>query len=162
MEKFCFLFGHGDTPQSAYPKIVNAISLIYTQEGVHSFLVGNYGNFDYLAKEALKDFKKHHPEIIVQLLTPYHPSTYSVICPKEFDGTYYPDNMETVPRRFAIVKANQFTVRDCSHIICFVNHGGNTNKLLDYAESQSKKVKKWIKNCAYDDKETDCNDILLS
>lgn len=52
-----------------------------------------------------------------------------------FDGTYYPEGMETVPRRFAIVQANKRMVESVDWLIAYVRHGAsNSCKILEYAQ----------------------------
>ena len=44
------------------------------------------------------------------MLIPYHPAERPVETPPGFDGTFYPPGIESVPRRYAIVRANRYMV----------------------------------------------------
>ena len=56
-----------------------------------------------------------------------------------FDGTYYPDGLEQVPRRFAIVQANKIMVDASDWLIAYVRHGAsNSGKILEYAQRRGK------------------------
>ena len=39
-----------------------------------------------------------------------------------FDGTYYPPDMERVPRRVAIVRANRYMVNHVNYLIAYAWH----------------------------------------
>lgn len=78
--------------------------------GVTEFIVGQYGGFDKLAARAVIDAKKTHLEVTLTLLLPYHPAERPIDVPQGFDGTYYPPDMERVPRRVTIVRANRYMV----------------------------------------------------
>ena len=83
------------------------------------FVVGQYGAFDKMAASCLAEAKKAHPELRLVLLLPYHPSERAVALPAGFDGRFYPPGMEAVPRRLAIVRANEYMARHCDVLICY-------------------------------------------
>ena len=62
--------------------------------------------FDSMVIRALQQTKIKYPEIVLLLLTPYHPSVKNVIKPEGFDDIYYPEGMEFVPYRADILMAN--------------------------------------------------------
>ncbi len=45
----CFFIGHRDTSDSVYPTLLRAVEDHITQYGVTEFIVGHYGNFDFMA-----------------------------------------------------------------------------------------------------------------
>lgn len=135
--KTCFLFGHRDTPQDLHHQIETAVDYHYSQLGVRHFIVGGYGNFDRIAGNAVKAVKLHHPDIDLRLLLPYHPAERPIEVPPGYDGTFYPEGMENVPRKFSIVRANQYMIRSADTIICYVKHFGNTRALLEQAQKRS-------------------------
>ena len=137
-KKRCFLIGHHDTPESIYPAVQREIERHITELGVTEFIVGHYGNFDRMAARALVEAKQAHPEISLWLLLPYHPAEQKVEVPEGFDGSFYPEGMEKVPRRVAIVKANQYAVDHANYLIVYVAClASNTSKLLNYASSRA-------------------------
>lgn len=146
--KSCFLFGHSDCPDSMLPKIEQAIEDYYLQHGVTAFYVGNRGRFDSLAAVAVKRIKHRYPDITLYLVLAYHPGERTVLLSDGFDGSFYPP-LETVPRPYAIVRANQYMVNTTNYIICYVKHIGNTRTLLEYARNK-KNPGVHIKNIAED------------
>ena len=103
------------------------------------FYVGEYGGFDRMAASAVRQAKRNHPEITLMLVLPYHPAERSVETPYGFDGTYYPERMESVPRRFAIVKANEMMVNTSDWLIAYVRHGAsNSRKILEFAQRRGR------------------------
>ena len=69
----CFLFGHANTPRSAYPALVEAIENEISK-GTKIFYVGYHGNFDRMAIAALRLAKQKH-DIVAALschITPPH------------------------------------------------------------------------------------------
>ena len=137
-EKRCFFIGHRETPDALLPAIQCAVEKVITEYGVNEFVVGHYGNFDRLAASAVINAKCDHPDISLLMLLPYHPSERPVSLPTEFDGTYYPDGMEEVPRRFAIVRANRYAIDNTDYLIAHVDHpASNAQKLLEYASKRS-------------------------
>ena len=80
------------------------------------------GNFDALAAHAVVCAKERHPGIRLTMLLPYHPAERPVSLPKGFDDTFYPPGMERVPRRVAIVRANQYMVEHSTYLIAYVSH----------------------------------------
>lgn len=136
-KKRCFLIGHHDTPESIYPALQREIERHITKMGVTEFIVGHYGNFDRMAARALVEAKQVHPEISLWLLLPYHPAEQKVEVPEGFDGSYYPEGMESAPRRVAIVKANRYVLENFEYLIAYVTHRfGNVWNLIDYAENR--------------------------
>lgn len=136
MEKACFLFGHQDTPWELQNLLAQSVEIHYQKFCTRIFIVGSYGQFDRMAAAVLRNAKKQHPDITLLLLTPYHPYDRQIELPDGFDGSYYPSGMESVPKKFCIVKANEAAAQSCHSAICYVRHWGNARKLLE-------KLKKW-------------------
>ncbi|MFR3788034.1 MAG: hypothetical protein ACLTWR_12235 [Agathobaculum desmolans] len=83
------------------------------------FIVGHYGGFDRLAARAVIKAKKTHPEVTLTLLLPYHPAERPMAAPEGFDGTYYHPDMERVPHRVSIVRANRYMVDQVDYLISY-------------------------------------------
>ena len=143
--KSCFMFGHRDVPNGMQEKIARAVERLYCEEGITSFYVGRYGEFDRIAGAAVRTVQTRFPEIMLFLLLPYHPAERPAVTPAGYDGTFYPP-IEKVPRRYAIVKANQYMVSSCDAIICLAKHPGNSRKLLEYAQRIAKYQRLIIEN----------------
>ena len=149
MEKKCFFTGHRDASEEIFPLLLEAVERHILEYGVTDFYVGHYGNFDRMAGQAVIQAKKNHPHIKLILLLPYHPFDRPMSVPKGFNGTYYPNGMEAVSKRFAIVRANQYMVEECTYLIAYVWHTlGGSGKLLEYAQRREAKGLLRIQNIA--------------
>lgn len=136
--KSCFFIGHREADERLLPKLIDTIERLVVSEGVTCFYVGGYGGFDQIAATAVKQVKQQHPEIILMLVLPYHPAERPMETPYGFDGTYYPEGMETVPRRFAIVQTNKHMVDSIDWLVAYVRHGAsNSHRILEYAKKRS-------------------------
>lgn len=136
--KKCFFIGNRHTPSSIKEQLTQAIEKHITEYGVTTFTVGRYGNFDSMVQSALRDAKKRHENIQLYLLTPYA-LTQKVDTPEGFDGTFYPEGLEKVPFRLAIVQANRYMVQSSDYLITYCHNIGNTCNIVEYAQSQEKK-----------------------
>lgn len=136
----CFFIGHREAPDALLPMLEEAVERHIVEYGVTDFMVGNYGHFDALAARAVINAKKHHPEVTLTLLLPYHPFDRPIPTPEGFDDTFYPPGMETVPRRAAIVRANRYMVDHSSHLIAYVWHAAsNARDILEYAQRRERR-----------------------
>ena len=128
--KTCFFIGHRDAPESIYDRLLSAVERHISEYGVTDFVVGRYGNFDHLAARAVIEAKRHHADVTLTLLMPYyHADAESLL--DGFDSSLFPDGLETVPKRAAILQANQYMIRHCDYLITYnKNRVGNTRKLV--------------------------------
>ncbi len=139
--KTCFFIGHRDAPDSVAAALAAAVERHFVEYGVTEFVVGHYGNFDRLAVAAVIDAKQFYPQIALTLLLPYHPAVRPFKTPRGFDGTCYPINMENVPPRFAISRANRYAVERAEHLIAYVVHTpSNARGVIEYAEKRGAMV----------------------
>ena len=137
--KSCFFIGNRHTPSSIKSQLAEEIEKHITEYGVNVFTVGHYGLFDSLVTSALREAKKLHPKIKIYLLLPYHPTLQAIKTPKDFDGTFYPNGMETVPKPYAIVQANHYMIQHSDYLIVYCKHVGNTRNFVEFAQRQEKK-----------------------
>lgn len=72
------------------------------------------------------------------LLLSYHPGERSIKLPDGFDSYLYPPNMEKVPKRLAIVRANHYAVDSSDYLIAYSWKPGNTRKVVEYAQSRER------------------------
>ena len=131
----CFMFGHRDTPERIIPLLKQCVEQHISEYGVTEFIVGHYGAFDRVAAGAVREAKRLHPNVSLVLLLPYYRSDSDNI-EDGFDGTFYPEGQERVPKRAAIVRANRYAIARCDYVIayqCYV--GSNAREFLDYARN---------------------------
>ena len=135
--KTCFFIGSRHTPDNIKEQLVEVIEKHIVEYGVTIFTVGHYGNFDSLVISLLKEMKKKYTDIELYLLCPYALNQKRE-APEGFDGTFYPEGLETVPFRLAIVQANRYMVKNSDYLIA--NPGiGNSRKIVEYAQGREKK-----------------------
>lgn len=138
--KSCFFIGHRETTDEILPILEEAVEQHIVNYGVTEFIVGSYGGFDRLASQVVSRAKNTHPNITLTLLLPYHPAERPVELPEGFDGTYYPPDMEHVPRRFAISRANRSVVDRVDYLIAYTWHpASNARELVEYAQRRQKR-----------------------
>ena len=134
--KTCFFIGHRDAPENIYERLLSAVERHISEYGVTDFVVGRYGNFDRIAACAVMETKRLHADITLTLLMPYYRTSAEPL-PDGFDGSLFPDGLETVPKRAVILRANQYMIRHCDYLITYnKNRVGNTRKLV--AEARKK------------------------
>jgi len=136
--KTCFFIGHRDAPESIHDRLLEAVERHISEYGVTDFVVGRYGNFDRLAARAVIEAKQHHSDITLTLLMPYYRTSAEPL-PDGFDGSLFPDGLETVPKRAAILQANQYMIHHCDYLIAYVRHPGKARDFLAYALRQEEK-----------------------
>ena len=128
--KTCFFIGHRDAPESIYERLLSVVERHISEYGVTDFVVGRYGSFDRLAARAVMEAKQHHPDVTLTLLMPYY-RTDAEPLPDGFDGSLFPDGLETVPKRAVILRANLYMIHHCDYLIAYdAGHIGNTRKLV--------------------------------
>ena len=105
--------------------------------GATTFYLGGYGDFDSLAAAAVRRQKTRYPNIEAVLVLAYLNREMDAT---RYDGTTYPP-LETVPPRYAIVRRNEWMVRESDVVISGVTHGwGGAAKTLDYAKRRGKVI----------------------
>ena len=135
--KTCFFIGHHDAPESIYDRLLAAVERHITDYGVTDFVVGRYGNFDHMAARAVINAKRRHTGVMLTMLLPYYRSDAKPL-PDGFDGSLFPDGLEKVPRRAAILRANQYMIRRCDYLISYDKGNiGNTRELVAIARKIS-------------------------
>lgn len=136
--KECFFIGNRHTPSSIREQLNDVIEKHITEYNVTTFTVGHYGNFDRLVQGVLREKKKLYPNIKLYLLAPYA-LNQNIEAPEGFDGTFYPEGMETVPKPLAIVQANRKMIESSDYLISYCHSIGNTRNFVEYAQKREKK-----------------------
>lgn len=106
-------------------------------EGAKTFYLGGYGEFDSLAKSVLREHKKCYSYIDIVLILSYLNSS---IDEAGYCYTLYPP-IETVPKRFAISKRNEWMIEQSDIVVAYVTHGwGGAAKTLEFAQRKKKRI----------------------
>lgn len=107
------------------------------EEGATEFLLGGYGEFDYLCAHVVYDLKEKYPEIRSILVVPYL-NRYQG--PNLYDESEYPP-IEKTPKRYAILKRNEYMVEKSDVVVSYVQYGfGGAAKTRDYAVRKKKRI----------------------
>ena len=106
------------------------------------FYLGEYGDFDSLCLRTLRELKKEFQDIELIFITPYLDKNYSKL---EFAKYHYDDvifpPLESVPRKFAILKRNEWMVDEADLVIAYVVYSwGGALKTLEYAKRKKKTI----------------------
>lgn len=123
--------------------LAEAVERHIVEYGVTEFVVGHYGAFDRMAARAVREAKQRHPEVSLVLLLPYYPTEKP---DGEWDSLFYPPGMETVPKRFAILRAYRYMAANCDYLIAYSRWTGNSRELVAYAERRGKRVENLAKS----------------
>ena len=130
---FC---GHSKIRQSSdFSRWLDMILPSLIEGGASTFYLGGYGDFDSLAAAAVRRQKAVYPHVVLILVLAY---LNREIDASRYDGTTYPP-LENVPPRYAIVRRNEWMVRESDVVISGVTHDwGGAAKTLDYARRRQK------------------------
>ena len=106
------------------------------------FYLGGYGDFDSLCLRTLRELKKEFQDIELIFITPYLDKNYSKL---EFAKYHYDDvifpPLESVHRKFAILKRNEWMVEEADLVIAYVMYSwGGAAKTLEYANRKKKQI----------------------
>ena len=106
------------------------------------FYLGGYGDFDSLCLRTLRELKKEFQDIELIFITPYLDKNYSKL---EFAKYHYHDvifpPLESVPRKFAILKRNEWAVDSADLVIAYVKYSwGGAAKTLECAKRKKKQI----------------------
>ena len=128
----CFFIGHRVAPISLLSALENTIEKHISHFHVDEFIIGRYGDFDHMAAQAVKNVKRQHPGIRLTMLLAYYNPQKPTPLTEGFDGSLFPDGLEFVPKRCAIMKANLYMVKHCDYLITY-DKGivGNTRIIVD-------------------------------
>ena len=137
--KTCCFFGHREVTHNIREKLKATIEKLITEDNVTEFYVGHQGQFDSMAYSVLKELKVNYPQIRYTVVLAYMPDEHI----KEFYGedTIFPDGLETVPKRFAISKRNDWMIRQSGFAVCYVHKvTGGAAKFREKAEKKGLKT----------------------
>ena len=117
-EKNCCFFGHREVTHNIREKLTAIIERLITEEGVTGFYVGNQGQFDSMVYSVLKELKAKYPHIRYTVVLAYMPDEH--IKKVYGEDTLFPDGMESVPKKFAISKRNDWMIQQSGFAVCYV------------------------------------------
>ena len=105
------------------------------KNGAKEFLLGGYGDFDHMCAGVVKELKAKYPHIKSVLVTAYLNSYFDKWL---YDETEYPP-IEKIPKRYAIIKRNEYMVDKSDIVVCYVKYdSGGAATTLKYALKNNK------------------------
>ena len=137
--KTCCFFGHSEVTHNIKPKLTAVIEKLITEEDVTEFYIGHQGQFDIMVYSVLKELKAKYQQIRYTVVIAYMPDEHI----KEVYGkdTLFPDGLETVPKRFAISKRNDWMIQQSGFAICYVHKiTGGAVKFREKAEKRKLQI----------------------
>ena len=139
INKTCCFFGHREVTHNIRPKLTEIIEKLIVDEGVTYFYVGHQGQFDSIVYSVLKELKARYPQIRYTVVLAYMPNEHI----REIYGedTLFPDGLESVPKRFAISKRNDWMLKHSDIAVCYVwKVTGGEAKFREKAEKKGLRV----------------------
>lgn len=131
----CTFFGHRDAPAEIGNKIEFEIEKLIQEHSVTHFYIGNNGNFDNMALQAILKVKRKYNNINYEIVLAYMPT-------ETVDyNTLFPEGIENIPKRFAICFRNKWMIKHSDYIIAYVDRTfGGAYQNVTYAQRQGKTV----------------------
>lgn len=132
-------FGHKNTPSSVKPFLEQTVQRLIEENKEVTFLVGTNGTFDIMAQDVLKKALENYPSITCHIVLAYIPvggnaKRYAL-------PTLVPEDIESVPKRFAIGYRNNYMVKECDVVICYITHEwGGAAQFVEKAKKASKMI----------------------
>ena len=109
-------FGHRNTPYSIKDELKGRIIELIENRKADTFYIGKGGNFDYIARECLKELEKDYPLIQVFTVLAYMPTENSG------ESTIFPSECATSHPKFAISRRNEWMIANSDIALTYVRH----------------------------------------
>ena len=141
MSVICSFFGHAAVGNEIRPALSAEIERQITERHTDTFYVGGYGHFDRMASDLLEEMKKRYPHLTVYHILAYLPASAGKEPYEPRFPTLYPEGLELVPKRVAILRRNRWMVNQSDFIIGYVltTYGG-AYEALRYAKQKKKSI----------------------
>ena len=137
--KSCTFFGHRYVGDDISEILYKTITDLIENENVINFYVGNQGGFDSMVAKIIKKLKNKYSYISYAIVMAYIPKKGEG--GKDFSNTIYPEGLEFVPPKFAIVKRNNWMIEKSEFVVVYVKDlCGGAAKFKEIAEKKGKKV----------------------
>ena len=121
-------------------RLLKLLKIVACGEQV-DFYLGGYGGFDRFALKCATKYKQLYKNTKLVFITPYLDKWLNErkdILIKTYDEIIYPE-IEHVPQKFAIIKRNEWMIKQADYIFVYVNtHYGGAYRALLYAHKHKK------------------------
>ena len=133
--KTCCFFGHREVTHNIREKLKATIEKLITEDNVTEYYVGHQGQFDNMVYSVLKELKANYPYIRYTVVLAYMPDEH--IKKVYGEDTLFPDGLESVPKKFAISKRNDWMIQQSDFAVCYVHKiTGGAAKFREKAEKR--------------------------
>ena len=137
--KTCCFFGHREVTHNIRSKLTAIIEKLITVDDVTDFYVGHQGQFDTMVYSILKELGEKYPQIRYTVVLAYMPDEN--IKRVYGENTLFPDGLETVPKKFAISKRNDWMIQQSGFAVCYVHKiTGGAAKFREKAEKRKLQI----------------------
>ncbi len=137
--KSCTFFGHRDCPNGILPALRAAVEKGILQDGIDTFYVGREGAFDTLVASVLLEMTEKYPHIRFFVVLAYLPR--APLAGELQERTILADGVERVPRRFAILRRNEWMLERSEAVIVYVTRSfGGAAAFLQKARGSGKQI----------------------
>lgn len=137
----CTFFGHRTAEWKIQEKLELTIVDLIENKCVDTFYVGNQGKFDYMVIKTLKTLKSVYPHIKYYIVLAYLPSKRNELDFNDLRDTIYPEGLENVPLKYAILKRNEWLISHSDIVVTYVEYSaGGAFRFKKFAERKGKYV----------------------
>lgn len=135
----CTFFGHRDVPAELENKLFYVLKDLIENKGVDMFYVGNHGGFDIMVRKNLRKLSDIYPNIKYYVVLAYMPTKTDGY--EDYSDTIYPDGVENIPPKFAVIKRNEWMIKRSDCVVTYVkNEFGGAAKFKSLANKWGKKI----------------------
>ena len=116
--KSCTFFGHRDCPEGVLPALRAAVEQAILADGIDTFYVGHEGAFDRLVAKVLLEMVEKYAHIRFFVVLAYLP--HVPLAENLQQKSILADGVERVPRRFAVLRRNEWMLARADGVIAYV------------------------------------------
>lgn len=134
-------FGHREVRENIDSILRQTIVDLIENHNADVFYVGNQGHFDFTVRKTLKMLSAEYPHIRYAVMLAYLPWNQNDLYPEDFSDAIFPEELETVPKRFAIDKRNHLMLSYADTVVTYVKRtDGGAAKFQTLAKKKGKTV----------------------
>lgn len=134
-------FGHRKTPENVKPILRRILTDLIEQDSADIFYIGNQGDFDFMARQVLKELKEIYSHITYTVVLAYMPSIKDKYYDFNYMNTIYPEGLENTPKKYAVSKRNYWLIENSDIVVTYVsNRIVGAAKFKEISEKKGKKV----------------------
>lgn len=141
-------FGHRSVPPFIQTNLERTVRHLIEHKNADVFYVGNNGDFDAYATNALKKLTLEYPHIKYYIVLAYMPRKSNQINGNiDYNNTILPEKIAQSIPKFAISKRNDWMLNKSDLVITYITHTyGGAEKYQEKAIKQGKMVINIAKN----------------